>query len=60
MAKITMMSPFTLPGTLARNARRSRVNAGRKARTQIRAITGIIIDVAAMGISTGLGSTAIS
>jgi hypothetical protein len=60
MAKIRTMSPFIRPGMLTPNARQRRVSGGRKARTQIHLIAGIIIDVAAMDIFTGPGSTAIS
>jgi hypothetical protein len=57
-AKIMAINPSILPKKLVPSVKRRKLNTIRNTRTQIHPITGIIVDVTAMAISTGLGSIA--
>ena len=56
--KITAINPSLLPKKLVPSVKRRKLNTIRNTRTQIHPITGIIVDVTVMAISTGLGSIA--
>jgi hypothetical protein len=57
-AKIMAINPSILPKKLVPSVKRRKLNTIRNTRTQIRLITGIIVDVTIIAISTGLGSIA--